>query len=284
MSAGEVHDRTGACADAKKAGLGWFRLYRVLASASIRAKMQYKFDFIGSTVIQAVTGLYDFFLVAVILWKFRTVAGWDIYEIGLLYSISRLAWGLYRVFCDEIDQFERYIVAGEFDSVLVRPYPSLFVLASRNLNLSRLGWVVQGIGVLSASVVKLVRTSKLSLAAVSYLPVAVAATTCLFLAIGVATSSAAFWIVRVEELQVFTENASGTATLYPLDIYPNWLKRMLLWVLPLGAGNYVPLRYLLGKGGSAADLLVPVLASVVALWGALRLWRIGESRYHSTGS
>ncbi len=120
------------------------RLYWVLASASLRAKMQYKFDFVTSTIIQALMGTYDFFLVAVILWKFREVAGWDIYEIGLLFAVSRVGYGFYRVFCNELEQFEGYIVRGDFDSILIRPWPSLFVLLSRSVDLSRLTWVVQG--------------------------------------------------------------------------------------------------------------------------------------------
>ena len=260
------------------------RLYWTLVRASVRARMQYKFDFVASTVIHAVTGLYDFFVVAVILWKFKSVAGWDVYEVGLLYSVSRMAWGVYRVFCNEIDQFERYIVLGEFDSVLVRPYPSLFVLMSRNFDLSRLGWVVQGAALGAISISHLAGTGRLSPAACAYLPVATLSSVSLFTAIGIATASASFWIVRIEELQVFTENASSTATLYPLDIYPDWLRRLLLWAIPLGVGNYVPVRYLLGKGGTPLDLALPPAAAALSLLVALRAWRIGESKYHSTGS
>jgi ABC-2 type transport system permease protein len=246
--------------------------------------MQYKFDFITSTVVQALMGLYDYFVIAVILWKFRTVFSWNVYEIGLLYAISRIGWGLYRLFCEEIERFENYIVRGDFDSILIRPWPSLYVLLSRNIDLTRLGWLVQGLGVGAISASALLRAGALSWAGVGHLVIASVSTGFLFLAVGLATASAAFKIVRIEELQVFTENASSTATLYPLDIYPGWLKRLLLWVIPLGAGNYVPVRYLLGKGGTWLNLAVPPVAATVSLFVALRLWHLGESRYHSTGS
>jgi len=264
--------------------LAGIRLYRILLSASVRARMQYKLDFVASATIQAVTGLYDYFVIAVILWKFDTVHGWDIYEIGLLYAVSRVGWGLYRIFCDEIERFENYIVRGDFDSVLIRPWPSLFVLLSRNIDLTRLGWLVQGAGVGAVSARALLRAGVLSWAGVGHLVVACVSTGCLFLAVGMATASAAFKIVRIEELQVFTENASSTATLYPLDIYPGWLRKMLLWVIPLGAGNYVPVRHLLGKGGTWVNLALPPVAAALSLCLATHLWHLGESRYHSTGS
>lgn len=260
------------------------RLYWVLASASLRAKMQYKFDFVTSTIIQALMGTYDFFLVAVILWKFREVAGWDIYEIGLLFAVSRVGYGFYRVFCNELEQFEGYIVRGDFDSILIRPWPSLFVLLSRSVDLSRLTWVVQGAGIGAISLPHLIGTGRLTWG--SLLPLLGAATCSglLYFAVGLATASAAFWIVRIEELQVFTQNAPGTATLYPLDIYPGWLKVALLTVLPLGVGNYVPVVYLLGKGGTWVNLVWPVIISAVSLAVANRMWHAGEAMYHSTGS
>lgn len=260
------------------------KLYFILVSSSIRAKMQYRLDFISSTLIQAVTGAYDFMFIAVILWRFKSIAGWNIYEVGLLYGISRVGWGLYRVFLEEVDQFERYIVQGDFDAVLVRPWPSLFILISRNIELVRMSWVIQGAALIGISLAPLLKSGTLTWPSVGWITLACLYTACLFSAIGIATASAAFFIVRIEELQVFTENATSSAALYPLDVYPNWLKYLLLAVIPIGMGNYIPVRYLLGKGGSWLSLALPGVVAIVSLSVSLALWRLGESRYHSTGS
>lgn len=260
------------------------KLYLVLISASIRSKMQYKFDFVANSLIQAVMGAYDFLFVAVILWKFRMVDGWNIYEIGLLFSVSNIGWGIYRVFCSELDRFETYIVRGEFDSVLIRPWPTLFVLLTRNIDLSRITWILNGVGVALISIPKLMRIGIFSWFDIGYFLLAVLWEGCLFAAVGLATASAAFWIVRVEELQVFTQNAPKTAVQYPLQIYPGWLKTVLLSVIPLGIGNYVPMVYLLEKGGTPVNLLIPAVVSPLALYFAGKLWHLGETRYHSTGS
>ena len=100
------------------------------------SKMQYKFDFVTSTIIQAFMGTYDYMVTLAILWRFKTVAGWNIYEVGILYAISKIGWGLYRAFLEEVERFEGYIVRGEFDSILIRPWPSLFTLISRNFEIN----------------------------------------------------------------------------------------------------------------------------------------------------
>lgn len=260
------------------------RLYWVLISASVRAKMQYKFDFITSALMQTFMGLYDYLVVAVILWKFRTVNGWDIYEIGLLYAVAKIGWGLFRMVGEELDKFEGYIVRGDFDSVLVRPWPSLFVLLARNIDLTRSGWILEGLVVGSVSVPSLLSSGALTWGEVGIIALASLCTACIYMAIGIATASAAFKIVRIEELQVFAENAPGTAVLYPLEIYPAWLRWTLLSVIPLAAGNYVPVRYVLGKGGASWSLALPPLTATASLLVAGLLWKAGERRYHSTGS
>ena len=83
---------------------------------------------------------------------------------------------------------------------------------------------------------------------------------------------------------MFTMNAPDTATNYPLDVNPSWLRRVFLTVLPLGLGSYVPLRFVLDKGGSATDLLWPLLACPLAVRLAVGIWKVGESHYASTGT
>ncbi len=260
------------------------RLYWLLVSASVRARMQYKFDFIASSIIQAVMGAYDYFVVAVILWKFRSIRGWDIWEIGILYAVSRIGFGIYRTMGEELERFENYIVRGDFDSVLLRPWPSLFVLLSRNVDIGRVSWIIQGAALGWISAVPLLRSGELTWAGVGQLGLACVWTACLYIAVSIVTAAAAFKIVRIEELQVFTINAGGTATLYPLEIYPGWLRYVLLSVIPLGVGNYIPVRYILGKGGTWLSLVLPPVAAVLSLLVATKVWRLGESRYHSTGS
>ncbi len=260
------------------------RLYWVLASASVRAAMQYRFDFITSTLIQVLMGTYDFLLVAIILSRFHTVAGWTIYELGLLFAVSRTGRGIYRVFCEELEQFERYIVRGEYDSVLTKPLPSLFVLLSRRVDLTRITLVIQGVAIGALSVPPLVRSGQFSPGQIGWLVLASIYYAVLTFVVGLATAAAGFWIVRIEELQVFAQNAPDTAALYPLDLYPAWLKFVLVTVLPFGLGNYVPVVYLLGKGGTWLNLAWPFIGCLVGLTVSLALWHAGEKAYHSTGS
>ena len=174
------------------------------------------------------------------------------------------------------------MVQGDSIPVLIRPWPSLFVLLSRK-------WTCPGslgparIGVASISLPYLVRTRQLTGRTGSAALACLCSAMLLFI-VGLATASAAFWIVRIDELQTFTQNAPSVATQHPLEIYPGWLRVVLLTLLPFGVGNYVPVVYLLGKGGTWMNLVWPVLACAVGLFVSLKLWHKGEAAYQSTGS
>lgn len=260
------------------------RVYRTLVWASLRGKMQYKLDFLGNTIIQTIMGADSLIFIAALLWRFGPVKGWTALDIAMLFAVSRIGNGMFELFCNELDRFELYMVNGDFDTLLIRPWPTLFTLLARGVALNRLAMLTQGVVVAAIALPKLASAGVIQGWDFVWVLASIVWTSVLFFAVGLATAAAGFWIVRIEELQVFTMIAPATASDYPLDVYPKWLRRVFLTVLPLGLGNYLPLRYVLGKGGTPLDLLWPALGCPAAVWLAVKAWKLGEARYTSTGT
>jgi len=120
-------------------------LYLRLLSASLRARLQYKWDFVVSGLFYALLSAVDFLTVAAIMYRFPRVGGWGFAEIALLAGLSGTSFGLFRVLCAELWTFEKYLVTGEFDSLLTRPWPTLMSLLARNFDLGRVGAMLQGV-------------------------------------------------------------------------------------------------------------------------------------------
>lgn len=258
-------------------------LYLRLLLASLRARMQYRWDFLLSTLFYGIgTGL-ELLTVASILYRYPSIGGWNLYEIALLSGVINIAWGLCRVLGSELENFQNYLISGEFDNLLVRPWPSLLILLSRRFDFGRLGSIIQGAVVLALGL-----TGVLAAGAPLWLiPYSITLLIPGALTVGaihLLTATAGFWIIRIEELQVFTVNGPISAANYPAHIFPNWMRKMMTSVLPVAGIAYTPLRYALGKGGSPFDLIVPYLGAALSLAISLWLWRIGERHYQSTGS
>lgn len=259
------------------------RLYGKLLRASVRSVMQYKFSFVLATFFQLWISVSDFLVVLTILWHVRAIGGWSAAQVGVLYGVATTSMALYRMFGSELHGFQNYIIRGEFDGLLLRPWPTLLVLLSRRMEFFRLGGVIQGLTALGISLHFLGGVQTLGwwrLLYVLTLPLTGAA---IFFAIGIATSAIAFWTGRVRELQTFAVYAPSYACAYPVSIYPAWL-RALLTLLPVAFIGFVPVRNLLGIGGQPWHLLTPLIVALVSLRVSLIIWRRGEQAYHSTGS
>ncbi|MBD1372220.1 ABC-2 family transporter protein [Hazenella sp. IB182357] len=260
------------------------KLFWKLLSASIRSRMQYKLNFLLSMTANALLHVLDYVMLAAILLRFDNVKGWEIEEIGFLYGISSIAVSLYRTFAPEIHNFEKYMVHGEFDSLLIRPISPFLFLLTRNVNLSHLGGVIQGLLILTVSAVQLDISLPLFVALCLYLPVAVMSSFIIALALGVVTATIGFWTQKIKDLQAFTLYAPFNAANFPLTIYPTWLKFIFFTVLPIAFMNYLPMTYLLNKGGQFYYIFVTPCVSFLFFGLAYHFWSFGIRFYHSTGS
>ena len=107
-------------------------LYLLLAGAYVRSRLQYKLSF-GLMCAAVVTGEAALIgLLGALFAKSHMVNGWAFPEVMLLYSLGTLAFALTKLLGNQLDDFDRYVVRGDLDSVLIKPVPPLFyILASR---------------------------------------------------------------------------------------------------------------------------------------------------------
>ncbi len=251
-----------------------------LVAGTLRGQRQYGVDFVGSIVLSALVTAGEFGVVVIILTRFPRIAGWSLPQLALLFGLSATATSVYRTLTDELHDFERYMVNGEFDAILLRPWPSLLVMLARGVNLGKLGGLLEGLGITAWGAARL----GLAPSGWGWLLLFSVTGSALVLAIGIATSATAFWLERIGELQVFTLYAPSFAAEFPQSIYAGWLRALFLSAIPIAFVNYLPVRAMLGHGGGIATMLLPVPAAAISLTLAALLWSAGERRYRSTGS
>ncbi|EPY14799.1 MULTISPECIES: ABC transporter permease [Paenibacillus] len=261
----------------------WIRMYVLLVRASIRSRMQYKFNFWFSTLMAAVISVVEFLMLAVILLKFGHIQGWSLAEAGYLYAILSLSKAIYRMIASDVHHLENYLVNGALDSLLLRPVPVLLALMSQNFSI-RLGEFIQGTAILTICMSIMMRSGQIGWTAIPLTIFVILSGAVLLFAIGLLTASAGFWVTRIEELQNITEDAARTAAQYPMTIYPKWMQGVLLSIIPVGFANYIPSLYILRHQSGIWLIGLSTAITAVVFLIALRVWKIGISRYQSTGS
>ncbi|WP_040949575.1 ABC transporter permease [Gorillibacterium massiliense] len=259
------------------------RTYILLCRASIRCRMQYRFNFWLGTAVAALYNVAEFLMVAVVVAKFGGVKGWSVYEVGYLYAVIILAKCIYRSFANDVHNLEKYLVSGNLDQILLRPLPVLLALMTQNFRIM-LGETLQGAAVLVFCMYRLGKDGQIGWIAVPETLAAIGTGAIILFAVGLATATVGFWITRLNELQNLTEDAARNAVQYPLSLYPAWLQGIFFTVLPVGFASYVPSLYIL-RGEYGLWILPAVFVLACGFFGlALVFWRFGLSKYQSTGT
>jgi ABC-2 type transport system permease protein len=262
-------------------------LYFRLIGARIRAQMQYKVSFLLDLLGFALVTALEFTTIAILLASFNQIAGWTLDEIALLYGLTAMALSLAEMVGRGFDApFEQMMQRGTFDGVLIRPLGTFFQILASEFQLRRLGRTLQGATVLLYAFTRL--PIDWTLAKLLLLPLAVLSGAAIYGGLVVIGATLCFWTIKTPEvINAFTFGGEELSS-YPLSIYSRPLRAVFLYIIPLGFANYPTALLLLGRTdphGLPAWLawFAPVVA-VFFLAVALAFWRLGVSKYTSTGS
>lgn len=261
-------------------------IYRRIVGSRIRSQLQYRLSFaltVGGNLL--LTSL-DFAAILVLFGQVDALGGWTVEEVALLYAISSVSFALTDIAVGQLDQLPRMIREGEFDQILVRPLGSLLQVVSADLALRHLGRLLQGLIVLVVALTQVDVAWTVGRAAM--LVVAIVAGVAIFAGTWIAFSSIAFWLIDSQEVcNAFTYGGSFTAQ-YPVNIYGRWLRRLVVFLIPLAFVSYYPCLYVLDKPDelglpTALQFASPAVgvATAAAAWV---VWRTAVRRYRSVGS
>jgi ABC-2 type transport system permease protein len=259
------------------------KLLFLLIRLSVKGQMQYKANFVLWTFGAGLVVGVEFWGLWTLFSHFGGLKDWKMEEVCLLYGIVNIAFALAEMCGRGFDQFSSIIKSGDFDRFLLRPRPTALLLAGQIFELTRLGRILLGLGVLlyGATHVDIIWT----LAKIALLCGAILGGACLFYGILILQATLCFW--TTESLEVVNAITYGgiTAAEMPLTIYPKPLRYLFTFIVPIACLNYIPLSVILERNEVAPWVSwVSPLMGVIFLLLAFPIWHLGERHYTSTGS
>jgi ABC-2 type transport system permease protein len=264
----------------------YWSIYRALAGAYVRSRLQYRFSFWLGAFVTLITDLVPLLLIGIVFTRFPSIHGWGWRDIALLYGLDQLAFGLVRCFSRQVDNFDQYIVSGDFDSFLIRPLPPLFHLLAARFEIIEIGRLSAG-GIIFLLAARTAGVPFTLTNAIVVLAAVIGGAMILFSFI-LMVATVSFWHTRSGKLQDLVQASGRAFAEYPLTIYPSGIRWLLTIALPLALVTYYPAQRLLGRNESGA--LLPFLSLAALPVGLLFLliaggvWRVGVRHYQSTGS
>ncbi len=264
---------------------GW-RLYLHYISVSMRSQMQYRASFFMLMISHFLSTAIEFIAVLVLFDRFGALRDWQLAEVAMLYGMVNVAFGLAEIFGRGFDTFSRLVRTGEFDRLLLRPRSTALQMAGRELELLRLGRFFQGLFILlwGSSTLMVTWTPM----RVGVLILSVGGGACLFVGLFILQATMCFWTIESIEILNTVTDGGRLAGQFPLTVYQPWFRRFFTVIVPLGAVTYFPAMAILGRpdplGSTILFQHLAPLIGVAFLLVCLRVWRIGERHYRSTGS
>ncbi len=255
-------------------------VYLAAFKASLQAKLEYKVDLVVGVVTAVLLQAASISFLWIVLRNTPALAGWNGREIVFLFGMTAACLGASEVLFNQVWLLPQYIVAGDLDRLLTYPVRSLWFFLLTRPELHAFGNLLTGAVCIVSSMWWLHPPWFVWLG----LPVWWVCGTLIYTAVLVVSASLSFRYVGPFAQQMMIAHNLLQASRYPLAIYPNWLKALLLLLVPFGTFHYLPGRVLFGKTAALWGLGAAPLATVITLFIAHWAWNAGLRHYESSGS
>lgn len=260
-----------------------FRIYLKLIRISMQSRMQYRADFVIGILSVIVLNAVNLGLIGILVRRFTTLHGWNVWDMVFLYSLFVLGHSIYSLLFWHLNQIDDYIIRGTFDQFLIRPISPFVQFIGREIQYIGFGDVLVGCASFSIAYANLGLHWNIWMWLFFFL--SILSGTIVEMAIRWIVACTAFWTGRSVSLAFVMNRFNLLVQQYPIDVFGTWF-RVVVTLIPIAFMNYYPSLILLGKmehDWSWLGIISPAVALLTLLIAAL-LWRTALRRYASSGS
>jgi ABC-2 type transport system permease protein len=259
----------------------YIRLYFIIETQYIKARMQYRADFIISSVGMFFSSLVTLGIFWVLFNSITNLAGWNFMEMIFIYAFYMIAISPMQILFDHIWQIRFHIQQGTFLKYYFRPLNMMFYYMSEMFDLKGLTQLAVGIILLVYASIQLGiawTPFKLVLLLTTLFSAAL-----VLIAITLLAGCAAFWVVNSYPVLGLAWKLREFAP-YPMSIFDGAFRFAFTYILPIGFIAFYPSQLFL-RPNEVSPLVYfsPVIGIglfAITYW----VWTLGVNSYSGTGS
>lgn len=259
----------------------YLRLYFIIEAQYIKARMQYRADFLISSVGMFFSSLVTLGAFAVLFDTIPDLAGWSLMEMVFIYAFYMVAISPMQILFDHTWQLRFHVQQGTFLKYYFRPLNMMFYYMSEMFDLKGLTQLVLGIGLLVYSSVQLgIAWTAVKL---GLLLLALFSAGLVLIAITVLAGCAAFWVVDAYPVLGLAWKLREFAP-YPMNIFDGLFRFAFTYILPIGFIAFYPSQLFLRPQDISPLVYFSPLIGIGLFALAYRVWTLGVNSYTGTGS
>lgn len=256
-----------------------FGLFILNTKLNIAKQMEYRFNFILTSIIALIFSGMGPLLQYLIFTQTKGFPGWNLDQIILFQGILLIVLGLQNLLFGELQWFiSNLIWRGELDRLLLKPYPPIGIILTSGFSLNSTGSILAGIVITVYSVVKL--QLDIGFFQLVLFLVYIAVGLILSMALNVLFSCMVIVLVRLGRMNEIFGFLSRFGE-YPIDIYSNALKLVFTTAVPFAVWAYIPAKVLLGA--LDVSMVYSFVCTILFFLASLMLWNRCLKKYTSAG-
>jgi ABC-2 type transport system permease protein len=259
----------------------YLRLYFRIEAQYIKARMQYRADFIISMIGMFFNSLCGLGVFWILFSTIPDLAGWSFMEMVFIYSFYMLAVSPMQILFDNMWSLRYALQEGSFLKYYFRPLNMMFYFVSETFDLKGLTQLVLGIALFAYASVRLA----IGWTALKLLVLGITLFSASLVSISLITLAAcsAFWIVNSFTVMSFAWRLRDFGQ-YPLSIFDGITRAAFTFILPIGFVAFYPSQLFLRPAEVSPIVYLSPLAGVLLFALTYRVWKAGVDRYGGTGS
>ncbi|MFC1936739.1 ABC transporter permease [Chloroflexota bacterium] len=259
----------------------YVRIYFLITAQYIKSKMQYRDDFLISSIGMFFASLTTFGVFWVLFDTIPDLAGWSFDQLIFIYAFYLLASAPMQVLFDHFWQLRFHVIRGTFLKYYFRPLNMMFYYTSEMFDLKGITQVALGIALF------IYASNNLGiywdLMRIILLLITLFSAALVTISIMVIASSSTFWIYNSYPVMDLAWRLREYSP-YPMTIFDGFFKVLFTYVIPIGFVAFYPSQIFLQP-----DMVSPMVyfspfiglgIFAVAYW----VWTRGVNSYSGTGS
>lgn len=257
------------------------KLYFNSLALHLKSELEYRMSFIISFLSQILIFFTYYFVIIALFSKFDNIKGFTLYEVLLCFSIIQFGFAFNEVFARGIDKFDKLIIEGGFDRLLLRPKNLILQVLCSDGDFVKVSRLIQAIIVLVIALINL--KVEITFLKVICLILMLMASCVIFFGIFLLAASYCFMTVQgLEVRNVFTDGGKHMAQ-YPIGVFKKGFVFFFTFIIPYAFVNYYPLLYFIGKNDNILYAFSPVVVFLYLI-PCFIVFYMGVKKYEGSGS
>lgn len=257
------------------------RLYFLIESQYIKARMQYRADFIISSIGMLAASIATLLVFRVLFDTIPDLAGWTFDELVFIFAFYSLAVAPLQIFFDHVWQLRYHVIEGSFIKYYFRPLNIMFYYMSEMVDIKGFSQLALGIATLIYSSLRLGLVW--SIPRLLLLLLMLLSASLVIISILVMAASSAFWIRNSYPLLALAQKVREFAQ-YPTSVFDGFFRFLFTYLIPIGFVAFYPAQLLLRPENASPLVYASPFMGIGFFTLAYIVWVRGVNEYTGTGS